>query len=44
MCWPRVRLEAFVAKRPDVELALERSVGLQLQDMLNTALSQKSAI
>jgi hypothetical protein len=44
MCWPRVRLEAFVAKRPDVELALERSVGLQLQDMLNTALSQKRAL
>jgi hypothetical protein len=40
MCWPRGLLEAFVAKRPDVGLALERSVGLQLQRLLEKMLSQ----
>jgi Popeye protein conserved region len=42
MCWPRDRLDAFLAKRPDVDLALERSVGFQLQEMLGTTLTTLS--
>jgi hypothetical protein len=37
MCWPRDGLEAFLKKRPDVGLSLERSVGFELQQMLGTA-------
>lgn len=38
-CWGREQLGAFVATRPDVELALERSVGLEVQRMLTETLS-----
>jgi CRP-like cAMP-binding protein len=34
MCWPRDRLKDFAAQRPDVALALQRSVGFQLQHLL----------
>ncbi len=44
MCWPRARLEAFVAKRPAVALALERSVGLELQHLFDISLRRRSAI
>lgn len=39
-CWARDELAAFVAKRPDVALALERSVGLEVNRLLDTTLSQ----
>lgn len=35
MCWRRAILQAFLDKRPDVALALERSVGLQLRRLLD---------
>ena len=38
MCWDRVQLRDFLKKRPDVSLALERSVGLQLRERLDTAM------
>lgn len=38
MCWPRAPLEAFLKSRPDVALALERSIGLQLRHRLDEAL------
>jgi CRP-like cAMP-binding protein len=37
MCWPRDRLQAFLGKRPDVALSLQRSVGFELQKLLGTA-------
>jgi hypothetical protein len=40
MCWPRGRLQAFLADRPDVALALERSVGLEVQRLLDTTLQE----
>lgn len=40
LCWPRVRLDAFMANRPDVEIALERSIGYELRRTLNEALSK----
>jgi hypothetical protein len=40
MCWPRDRLNAFLAKRPDVALALQRSIGFRLQQMLRDTLSE----
>lgn len=40
MCWPRERLQAFLANRPDVALALQRSVGFELQKILDTTLSE----
>jgi hypothetical protein len=40
MCWPRDRLKAFLAQRPDVALALERSVGFELQQILGTTLTK----
>ncbi len=40
MCWPRDRLQAFLRNRPDVALALERSVGLQLRRRLDAAISK----
>jgi Popeye protein conserved region len=40
MCWPREKLHAFVSGRPDVALALERSVGLELQRLLDASLSE----
>ena len=39
-CWPRDRLLNFMASRPDVELALERSVGLQVHRLLDETLLQ----
>ncbi|MGB6519668.1 MAG: hypothetical protein WBE79_14320, partial [Candidatus Cybelea sp.] len=40
MCWPRDTLRNFLAKRPDVDLALERSVGLEVQEILGSTLSK----
>lgn len=40
ICWPRDTLQAFVAQRPDVALALERSVGFELQRILGTTLTK----
>jgi CRP-like cAMP-binding protein len=40
MCWPRDTLSAFMSKRPDVALALERSIGFELQRILDTALAK----
>ena len=40
MCWQRAHLTAFMATRPDVALALERSVGLQVRRLLDETLSE----
>jgi hypothetical protein len=40
MCWRRDTLTAFMAQRPDVKLALERSIGLELQRILDTTLAK----
>lgn len=40
MCWPRSPLHAFLAQRPDVALAFERSVGFELRRILDTALTK----
>jgi hypothetical protein len=40
MCWPSGQLQAFLANRPDVALALERSVGFEVQQLLDTTLSK----
>jgi hypothetical protein len=40
MCWPRSPLQTFLAQRPDVALALERSVGFELQRILGTTLAK----
>jgi hypothetical protein len=40
MCWPRDTLRNFLAERPDVALALERSVGFELRHILDTALTK----
>jgi hypothetical protein len=40
MCLPRRQLQAFLSNRPDVALALERSVGLELQRVLDVSLSK----
>jgi hypothetical protein len=40
MCWPRETLQRFMAARPDVALALDRSVGLEVQELLDAALSE----
>jgi hypothetical protein len=37
MCFPRNRLTAFLSNRPDVELALTRSVGLEIYRLLEAA-------
>ena len=42
MCWPRDTLQAFIAHRPAVALALERSVGFELQRILDTTLTKLS--
>jgi hypothetical protein len=39
MCWQRETLTAFTAQRPDVKLALERSIGFELQNILGTTLA-----
>jgi CRP-like cAMP-binding protein len=38
MCWDRSQLRDFLKGRPDVSLALERSVGSQLRERLDTAM------
>jgi CRP-like cAMP-binding protein len=43
MCWDRDHLRAFLSKRPDVALALERSIGLQLRRLLDSTMSKLSA-
>jgi hypothetical protein len=40
MCWPRRQLLAFLTQRPDVALALERSVGFELRALLDTTLGE----
>ena len=40
MCWSQSKLHSFVATRPDVELALERSTGLEVGHLLDSALSE----
>jgi hypothetical protein len=40
MCWARDILQNFVTKRPDVDLALERSVGLEVQNLLGSTLTK----
>lgn len=42
MCWRRETLTDFMAQRPDVQLALERSVGYELQRILDTTLAKLS--
>jgi hypothetical protein len=44
MWWPRHRMRTFLARRPDVALALERSVGFELQQILGTTLSKLTTI
>jgi len=43
MCWARSRLSDFLASRPDVALALERSVGLEVQHLLDSTLTKLNA-
>lgn len=40
MCWPRDRLQAFIKNRPDVALALQRSVGIVVGRLLGATLSK----
>lgn len=40
MCWRRDILSDFMAQRPDVQLALQRSVGYELQSILDTTLGK----
>jgi hypothetical protein len=40
MCWQRETLTHFAAQRPDVALALERSVGFELKRILDTSLAK----
>jgi Popeye protein conserved region len=44
MCWPVQTLKTFLADRPDVALALQRSIGLELQRMLGTTLADLDSI
>jgi hypothetical protein len=39
MCWARPHLTDFMANRPAVALALERSVGMEIQRLLDATLS-----
>lgn len=39
-CWAREQLMAFMANREDVALALQRSVGIEVEDLLDSTLSQ----
>ena len=43
MCWPRDRLQSFLAPRPDVALALERSVGFDVARVVDATLTKLSA-
>lgn len=40
MCWPRDKLQAFLEQRPDVALALERSVGFEVWRILGKTLTK----
>ena len=40
MAWPRTHLQAFMATRPDVALALSRSVGLELRHLFDTIVEE----
>jgi hypothetical protein len=40
MSWLREELQPFIARRPDVELALDRSVGFEVQRILGTTLTK----
>jgi hypothetical protein len=42
MCWPRDKLQEFLERRPDVALSLERSIGFELQKILDTTLTKLS--
>jgi CRP-like cAMP-binding protein len=42
MCWPRDKLQAFLEKRPDVALALERSVSFEVWRTLGKTLTKLS--
>lgn len=43
MCWPRKPLSAYLATRPDVALALDRSLGFEVQRVLRTTLAKVDA-
>ena len=43
MCWDRAHLRDFLKSRPDVALALERSIGLQLQQRLDATMARLRA-
>lgn len=40
MCWSRRHLQSYLAERPDVALALQRSLDLQLRELLDSTLSK----
>ena len=42
MCWDRAQLRGFLRNRPDVSLALERSIGLQLRQQLDKTMKKLS--
>lgn len=42
MCWPRDRLKSFLVQRPDVALALRRSVGFEVERLLDATLTKLS--
>jgi hypothetical protein len=43
MCWPREPFEAYLNRRPDVALALQRSIGFEVTRLLETTLSGPDA-
>jgi hypothetical protein len=43
MCWPREALQQFIAHRPAVALALDRSGGFELQRILDSTLTKLDA-
>lgn len=44
MCWPVQTLKVFLTDRPDAAPALQRSIGLELQRMLDTTLADLDSI
>ena len=40
MCWSRRHLQSYLKERPDVSLALQRSLDLQLRELLDSTLSK----
>ena len=40
MCWSRQHLQSYLAERPDVALSLQRSLDLQLRELLDSTLSK----